>query len=187
MTGEDRRQLLHASMTGWLLLLRWLPPWGAAAMAGAAALGACLLLPALGWDRGIRREGAPWLDGVKLYPLAVLALVLLFPLPVAAAAWAVLGIGDAASNVAGRRFGRPGFCGRGDRSLAGTLAFVVTALPAAVAAHAWVAREWPDERIVAAGAAAAGAGALVEMLIPRGWDDNFAIAIAAAAAFVAVT
>lgn len=181
--AEDRRQFVHAAMTLWVVTLRWLPEWGALALAGAAILVNWVVLPAAGLDRSLRRPGGPWLDGVKLYPLAVLLVLLLFPTPTAAAAWAVLGIADAASNVAGRSLGRPGFLGRPDRSLAGSVAFVVTGAPAAVLAHAWVAAAGPSTAVVAAAVAAAVAGAAVELLVPRGLDDNLAIALAAGAAF----
>lgn len=186
MRAEDRRQFVHALMTAWIVPLRWLPPWGGPALAGAAVLVNWVVLPLTGLDRGLRRPGGPWIDGVKLYPLAVLLVLLLFPVATAAAAWAVLGIADAASNVAGRSFGRPGLFGRHDRSLAGTAAFVVSGWPAAVAAHAWVADAAPTAAVALAAAAAAVAGAVIELLVPPGVDDNLVIALAAAAAFHAV-
>src|SRR5262249_2999739 len=51
VTGEDRRQAIHFAMTGFALALRWLEPWQAYAMAGAAIVLNWILLPALGWDR----------------------------------------------------------------------------------------------------------------------------------------
>lgn len=185
---EDRRQLVHASMTLFALALRWLTCEQAMALGGAAVALNWIVLPLTGLDRGLRREGAPWIDGVKLYPVAVLLLlVFVQPLPAAAAAWAVMGIGDAASNVIGRRLGRPPFLGRRDRSLAGTAAFVVCAFPAAAAAHGWVAYAMPGQEVLVAVAAATVAGAAAELLVPRGWDDNVAIAIAAGGAFLLVS
>ena len=186
MTGEDRRQALHFAMTGFALALRWLEPWQAYSMAGAAIVVNWALLPALGWDRAIRREGGPFADGVKLYPVAVLAVLVLFPMHVAAAGWGVMGVGDAASNVIGRRLGKPGFLGRADRSFAGTLAFVVTAAPAALGLATWVGRSDAASMWLPALAAAA-AGAAVELVpLPRRLDDNVPIALAAAAAFALV-
>jgi dolichol kinase len=183
MTPEDRRQLVHAAMTLFVVPLRWLSPAWAAGLAAAAVVLNWVVLPVTGLDRGMRREGGPWVDGAKLYPVAVLGLLLVWrDAPwTAAAAWAVLGIGDAASNVVGRRVGRPPFLGRADRSLAGTGAFVVTAFPAALAAHAWVLRAPPTPGVIVALGAAAAAGAAAELLVPRGWDDNVAIAFAAGA------
>jgi dolichol kinase len=186
VTGEDRRQALHFAMTGFALALRWLEPWQAYAMAGAAIAVNWGLLPALHWDRGVRREGGPFVEGVKMYPIAVLVVLLAFPVHVAAAAWGVMGVGDCVSNVVGRRFGTPGFLGRGDRSWIGSLAFLVTAWPAAWAlasfvGHHAIADTW------APALAAAAAGAAAELVpLPRRLDDNLPIAVAAAAAFFVV-
>jgi dolichol kinase len=184
--SEDRRQALHFAMTGFAVALRWLEPWQAYAMAGAAIAVNWGLLPAIGWDRGIRRDGGPFVDGVKMYPVAVLVALLAFPLHVAAAAWGVMGVGDAASNVVGRRVGTPGFVGRSDRSLLGTLAFVVTAWPAAWALASFVgSRAIADTWLPALAAAAAGA-AMELVPLPRRLDDNLPNALAAAAAYFVV-
>ncbi len=178
--AEDRRQAVHLAMTGFALALRVLSPSQAALAAGAAIALTWVVLPLAGRD--LRRPGAPFLDGVRLYPVAVLGLVLLLPLPQAAAAWAVLGVGDAASNVVGRRLGRPGLVGRADRSLAGSLAFVLCAGPAALGVHAFVAAAAPDGRTALAVAAATLAGALAELVpLPLRLDDNLPIAAAAGA------
>lgn len=187
MTTEARRKALHLAMTSFAIALRWLEPWQALALAGAAIVLNWGLMPALGWDRGIRREEAPFVDGVKTYPVAVLLALLLFPLPAAAAAWAVMGVGDACAGLVGRRFGRPGFLGRPDRSGLGTFAFVVTAWPAAWALAQFAGRLPMDAAWLPA-LAAAGAGAAAEFLpLRRVLDDNLPIALAAGLAFSIVT
>ena len=175
--AERRRQAVHLAMTGFALALRWLTPAQAALCAGAAIVLSWVILPLLG--ASLRRPGGPFVDGVRTYPVAVLALVLLLPLPQAAAAWAVLGVGDAASNLVGSRVGRPGLFGRSDRSLAGTVAFVAAAAPAALGVHAFVAAAAPDWRTTAVVGLAACAGAAAELLpLPRRVDDNVPIAAA---------
>ena len=183
MNGENRRQILHFAMTGFAIALRWLEPWQACAMAGAAIAVNWLLLPALGWDRSIRRENGPFADGVKLYPLAVLAVLLLFPLPAAAAAWGVMGVGDSASNLVGRRFGTPGFLGRHDRSFLGSLAFLVTAWPAAWALATFAGRIANADAWRPALAAAAAGTATEFLPLPRWLDDNLPIALVSGTAF----
>jgi dolichol kinase len=183
VTGEDRRQALHFAMTGFAVALRWLEPWQAYAMAGAAIVLNWAVLPALGWDKGLRREGGPFADGVKLYPVAVLAALLLFPMHAAAAAWGVMGVGDAAANVIGRRFGTPGFVGRADRSWIGSVTFFVTAWPAAWALASFVGRP-PIADTWLPALAAAAAGTVAELVpLPRRLDDNLPIVLAAGAAY----
>ena len=196
MGREDRRQLMHAAATLPALALAWLSPAAAVAFAVAGVLLGVVVLPRLGVDRMIIREGEARVSGVQLYPIGVLGVVLIFPLPIAAAGWAVLGIGDAASNVIGRRLGRGRLPWNRRRSWAGTAAFVVFAAPAAAALLAWV---WPNgtasplgvgwpfavadariESIAPAAIAGAVVGAAAESL--GGVDDNVTIPIAASLA-----
>jgi dolichol kinase len=170
-------------MTVFALTLRWLTPQQAAALALAAVLLNWVVLPLTGRD--LRRPGDPWLDGVKLYPVAVLLLVFFLPLPEAAAAWGVLGVGDVASNVLGRRFGSPPFLGRPDRSLAGTSAFVIFGGAAAVLLLWFVSGYTPDPFDVSMCFSAAAAGALAEFTPKKlRIDDNLPIAIASGAVFL---
>ena len=72
-------------MTVWIVLLRWLEPVHALAFAGAAILLNWVVLPLTGLDKGMRRQDGPWVDGAKLYPVAVFLVLWMFPMPVAAA------------------------------------------------------------------------------------------------------
>lgn len=186
MNREDFRQLVHGGCTVFALALRWTDRTGAMLLAGAAVLFVWVAMPLAGWDRAFRRDATghvrPRTDGVKVYPVAVLGLVALLPLPLAAAAWGVLGVGDAASNMLGRRLGRPPFLRRDDRSLAGSLAFVATGGAAATLLLAFVAAAPIDGRSALACFGAALAGAVAELLTPRRIDDNLPVAAAAGAA-----
>ena len=180
MTREDRRQAIHFATTAFALTLPWLQDWQAYAACGAAIATWWIALPLLRRDLGLAREGEPFVNGLRMYPVAVLLALALFPRPAAVAGWAALGVGDAASNMIGRRFGKPGFVGRADRSLVGTLAFVATTWPAAWGLATWVGA--PNAGLAAL--AAAVAGAVAELIpLPRFLDDNLPIALAAAAAF----
>ncbi len=184
--AEDRRQFVHLAITGLALALRFLTPREAAVCAAAGIVLNWLVLPRLGW--GLQRAGGPVVDGVRTYPVAVLGLVLALPLPLAAAAWGVLGVGDAASNLAGRRWGRPPLLGRSDRSLLGSLAFVACGTPAALGLWVFVGAAAPDGRMALAACAAAVAGAGAEFT-PRALrlDDNVPIAAAAGLALHLMT
>lgn len=183
LAHEDRRQWTHLAMTGFVVALRWLSPLQAIALAATALVFNLLVLPRLpGAREWMRRSDERGVGGVRMYPVAVVAALLLFDLPVAAAAWAVMGVGDAAANLAGRRWGRPPFLGRADRSLVGTLAFVASATPAAWAAHAWVAAGQEGCVVIAwsTALAAAMAGAVAELIpYPRVVDDNLPVTLAA--------
>ena len=185
MNREDRRQALHMAVTVLAVLLRWLSPLQAIALALSAIVLNWAVLPRLRADREwIRRDGDPWMDGVRMYPVAVLAGLLAFELPVAAAAWAVMGIGDGMANLVGRRWGRPPFLGRADRSATGSLAFVATAAPGAALAHAWVEGAFDPSVDGPAAITAAIVGALVECVpLPSFLDDNLPVLLASGAAY----
>jgi len=185
-SSEDRRQALHLAMTLWIVALRWITPVQAVWITLAAVVLNWVVLPLTGLGRrSLRRDGEPFVNGVKLYPVGVLLALVLFPYPAAAAGLAVMGVGDAASNVLGRRFGKPPFLGRQDRSAVGTAAFVACGAVAAAAAAMWVAPERPmDGPFLGAVLAAAVAGAAMEYVPwPRPLEDNLPITLAAAGAF----
>ncbi len=177
---EDRRQFVHAGMTLFALTLRWLTPLQAAVCAAAAIGLNWLILPRFSGAPAGERRGFG--DGVRIYPIAVLLLIVVLPAPRAAAAWGVLGIGDAASNLIGRRLSGPRLLGRPDRSLGGTIAFVLLGGAAAAGLWAFVGERALDADVVIASFAAAAAGALAELLWRPKWlDDNLPIAAAAGA------
>jgi uncharacterized protein (TIGR00297 family) len=201
---------VHIGSGLFALLLRFMTWWQGAALAAFALLFNLLLLPRLGGRRLYRPvdEARGFPLGILLYPLAVLLLILTFPTrpDIAAAAWAVLAFGDGAATLVGRwsqsgsgglgrsggsgRSGRPGGSGgfslpwNREKTLAGTLAFVVIGGAAAVAVAAWTrpavvplpAWAW----VAFAPLTAAIATALVETL-PVRLDDNISVPFTAGA------
>src|SRR5258708_1731979 len=102
--SEIRRQITHILVGGFAFLLRWLTLWQAAAVAITAIVFNLLVLPRV--SRNVFRPGD--LDrvaesGIVIYPIAVLGLILLFPLrpDIAAAAWAILAAGDGLATLVG--------------------------------------------------------------------------------------
>lgn len=158
-------------------------PWVAVAFAGWA------------WSMEIGRRHSPWVNrqlmrvfGLIAHPhehhrvnsatwfcTALVVLATLFPMPAGAAALAILGFGDPAAALVGRRFGRTQLIN--GRSLEGSAAFVATGTLMAGAllqvAHPEIAHPW-----WAAGLAAT-LGAVAE-LVSRRVDDNLSIPVAAA-------
>jgi phytol kinase len=88
----------------------------------------------------ITRDREAFFSGVRVYPLAVLILVVFFRLPIAAGAWAILAVGDAFSNVVGRAIGRHKLPWNPRKSWAGSIAFALTAIPSAALLLWWTAQ-----------------------------------------------
>ena len=109
---------------------------------------------------------------------AMFTLGLVAPVWVSAAAIGVLGVGDPLAAIVGRRFGRTPL--RAGRSVEGSAAFVAGGTIAAAAALSLYHPELGLAAVLVA-LAAALAGAVAEVYLPR-LDDNLTIPLAAASA-----
>jgi dolichol kinase len=118
------------------------------------------------------------INSATFYVTALLLLGLFAPQRAAEVGVVVLGLADPAAGLIGRRFGRTRL--RANRSLEGTLGFVVVG---ALAAAGWLALvHAPALPVLAVLAVVAGvSGALTELASTR-LDDNFTIPVAVAAA-----
>jgi uncharacterized protein (TIGR00297 family) len=191
--GELLRKLVHVSVGALALLLRFLTWPQAAAVAAGALVFNWQLLPRLGgralWREHERRRGYP--PGILLYPLSVLGLVLVFrdDLAKAAACWGVLAVGDGLAGLVGRTLGGPRLPWNGDKSVAGTLAFVLFGTPAAALLMAFTLRlplsSWASPRILGLCVPLVLACALVESM-PTTLDDNLTVPLAGAVTLLLV-
>jgi uncharacterized protein (TIGR00297 family) len=140
-TGEAARKLVHVAVGGFAFLLRFLTWPQAALMAVAAFAFNLLLLPRIGgrglWRAPDRERGFP--VGILIYPLAVLALILVFrhDLWMAAAVWGILAFGDGMATVVGMAAGGPRLPWNPAKGWAGSLAFVLFGAIGASVLAAW--------------------------------------------------
>jgi uncharacterized protein (TIGR00297 family) len=186
-SSETLRQIVHITMGGWALLLRWIT-WQQAALVALAALAFnAFVLPRFGGRRLYResdRGGAA--RGILIYPIAVLLLVLVFRhrLDIAAAAWGILAAGDGFATIVGRAVGRRPLPWNHEKTVEGTLAFILAGSAAGVLLALWVRPSISPAPSIAFGlvapVAAAIAAALVET-IPVKLDDNVSVPGSAAA------
>jgi len=187
--SEYRRQTLHVAMASFALLLRVLTWWQAALCALAAFLFNLFVLPRIG-GAALNRprdtaRGYPL--GILFYPLSVLLLILAFPrrLDIVAAAWGILAFGDGAATMVGTRFRICPLPWNPDKSLGGSLAFVVAGGLAGVGLCLWtrpaISPLPPVAFALGAPVLAAIAAAGVESMRIR-LDDNVSVPIAAAIA-----
>ncbi|MFK7987981.1 MAG: diacylglycerol/polyprenol kinase family protein [Sandaracinaceae bacterium] len=194
-----RRNLTHVASALGCAAILWAVP--SPAWAIAIAVPACLMAWTAEFSRRRSARVNAWLMRV-LSPIAhphehhrvnsatwyttALALLALSREPLAAAVGlAVLGLGDPAAALVGRRFGRIKL--RHGRTLEGTLAFVAVGIFGALGAVYAFAPETPLLAAVAIAGAGAVAGSIAELLSLR-VDDNLSIPLTAAAAtFAAAT
>jgi uncharacterized protein (TIGR00297 family) len=184
--SEETRQVVHIAMGGFALVLRFVPWWQAALLAGAALAFNLLVLPRVGAQLyrpsdHTRRFPA----GILLYPIAVLLLVLLFPyrLDIAAAAWGILAVGDGMATIVGRRVDGRRIPWNREKTVAGSVAlFLFGGLAGALLA--WWCRPavTPPAYLwfsLAAPFVASLAAAFVET-VPIRLDDNLSVPAASA-------
>src|SRR5438105_4403832 len=102
--NETLRQSVHIAFGLCAFTLKWLPWWMAAIIAAMAVIGNFFVLHRIVGTRIARHERG-WDAGIVLYPLAVLALIVVFRnhLPLAAVAWTTLAFGDGFATLIGRR------------------------------------------------------------------------------------
>ncbi len=187
--AEARRKLVHVAAGGCAFLLRFLTWPQAVAMAAGALAFNLYLLPRMG-GRGLLRaperdRGIP--TGILLYPLAVLALLLVFrhDLWMAAAVWGILAFGDGMATVVGLAAGGPRLPWNAAKGWAGSLAFVVFGATSAAVLLVWTLRlpiaSAFAPRILVLTLPLALLCALVESA-PTTLDDNLTVPLAGAAA-----
>jgi uncharacterized protein (TIGR00297 family) len=189
MTGasEYLRQLVHIAVGGGAFLLRFLTWPQAALLSGLAAAMNLTLLPRLA-PRLFRSADRDRLarSGIVLYPIAVLALILVFRrrLDLAAAAWAILAAGDGAATLVGAHVRSAPLAWNPRKSIAGLASFIVFGGLAGAAAFLWtgqppVGGPLPVWWLVAMPLMAAIVAAFVETA-PIRLDDNISVPAAAA-------
>ncbi len=182
---EVTRQLVHILVGAIALVLRWLTWWQAAILAVVAVLFNLFLLPRLAPQ--VFRPGdldAPLKSGIVIYPLAVLALVLAFPVrpEIAAASWGVLAAGDGFATLIGAHVRTRPLAWNRAKSAGGLVAFIVCASAAAIGLAVWTTggRAMPPVWwLVAAPAAAAVVAGFVETA-PIRLNDNISVPAVAA-------
>lgn len=179
--SETARQLVHVSMGGFALLLRWTTWWQAVALAGSALVFNLLLLPRVAGRLYRPGDRQARLHGILYYPLAVLLLLLLFPdrLDIVAAAWGILAAGDGLATLAGRTIGGPRWPWNPDKTVAGTVTFMIASAIAGTALASWCRPpQVPMMFAMIAVPFAAVTAAFVET-IPIKLDDNLSVAVSA--------
>ena len=139
---ETTRQIVHMLVAVLALLLRWLTYPQALALAIALILFNAFLLPRLPGSmqylyRADEREGG-FSKGILAYPISVFLLILIFPVPVAAAMWGgALSLGDGAATLFGSRMGKTPLPWNPKKSFEGFLAFILFATPAIAFFYKW--------------------------------------------------
>ena len=127
--SEDARQLVHIAMGSFALLLRYLHWWQAAVLAATAVVFNTWLLRRLTRGRLHRPSelNGALPTGIVFYPTSILLLLLLIPSrpDIVAVAWGIMAAGDGAATLVGRRWPGARIPWNREKTLGGTIAFVI--------------------------------------------------------------
>jgi uncharacterized protein (TIGR00297 family) len=116
--------------------------------------------------------------GIILYPISVLALIALYRdhLHIAAAAWAIMALGDGMATVIGEAAQGPALCWNRQKTWSGFISFALAGTVGAYLLTRWIAPGIPPHKTLMVCAAASLLGAAFES-IPIALDDNISVAL----------
>lgn len=174
-TNETLRKSIHIAVGLGAIALKFLSWQTCALIALVATFGNWFLLHRL-VGRGVSRHERGWDWGIVLYPFCVLILILIFQehSVFIAIPWTVLAFGDGFATLIGKRFPIRTLPWNPQKSLGGTITFLIIGGAAAFATAIFF-----DYDNTAVAIAAAVVAAFVESL-PLGVNDNITVPFAAA-------
>ena len=176
--SEIPRKLVHIAFGFLAFSLRFLSFEQAVAMAVAAVIFNWLILPHVGGKR-ISRSEKGFDRGIILYPVAVLAMILVFRHQpgIAASIWGILAFGDGFATLAGKHVRTAPLPWNREKSWGGTITFFTAAF---VACHVLL-QFFGTRPAIASTMFAAGLTALVCAIVeslPTHIDDNLTVPLA---------
>jgi uncharacterized protein (TIGR00297 family) len=179
VTNEVLRKSLHIAIGFGAITLKWLPWPIAALVCVGGILGNWLVLHRLLGKRVARHERG-FDEGTILYPIAVLALVVVFRnhLHYAAIAWVMLAFGDGVATLAGKWMRIAPLPWNPDKSWGGLITCFIASAISGMAIAWWMNYHHPVVVVIAAIAAT-----ITESLALR-VDDNVTVPFAAAVTLV---
>ena len=192
--SEDTRQAVHMAMGGFALALPFLSWWYATTFALLAVFFNLGLLERLTWRPLFRPDEhrRVFTSGIVLYPTAVFGLLLAFPSrpDIVAAAWGILAAGDGMASIVGRRWPIARLPWNGEKSVGGSLAFVLFGGSAGAFLAWWCGTSLQPPPygwfMIAGPFIAATAAGAVETL-PVTLDDNVSVSASAGAVMWALS
>ena len=217
LRSELPRKVVHISMGGFALLLRWLTPWQALLMAVAALVLNLFFLHRLTGRRLLRPEEREtgFSAGIVIYPAVLLGVFVVFQsrLELAAGVWALMAVGDGMATVSGLAIGGPRLPWNAKKTWSGLGAFVLLGAAACAFLIRWTQRArgatavWPEIEVTWVGGAflsgglvdaggftflllgclAAAAAAALAESLETSVDDNILVPVVGGAVLLAAT
>ncbi|MDD2807845.1 MAG: hypothetical protein PHW95_05000 [Patescibacteria group bacterium] len=182
MFKEEKRQVAHIFLLIFALLLKFLQQWQVVLLLLLLLVLTMIIVPKLKIKRHFYRRGeTDYKNGGVFYVLVLIVLALIFPLPVVAASWAILALGDGMATLFGRYYRATALAWNKDKTYAGSIAFIIFGSLGAAILLKWMVPNMSWLAVSSVGFKASVVAAIVESL-PWKINDNISVAISAAVA-----
>jgi len=135
---ESYRQVLHIGFALFIIPLRWFGFWYAIEIAIFAFFWNLIIMPRWFKDsfRPLEKQKG-YSTGMLVYPISILVMAVIFPLPIMAAGWAVLSVSDGFATLFGKLLGKRHLPWNKNKTWIGTFSFWISA-----AIFGWLAIMW---------------------------------------------
>jgi len=180
MFSEEKRQLVHILLLFLAFLLKYTPRWQAVILLLVLLAMTLIFVPRMKLKNYFYRYTEnKYSQGAVLYFLALLILVLVFPLYIVAVSWAILALGDGAATLIGKNLKCRELPWNRSKSFAGSAAFVVFGTFGAVVLMKWMIPDLSLYICLVAALKTTVVAAIVESM-PLKINDNVSVAFTSA-------
>lgn len=180
MFSEDKRQIVHIALFILAFSLKFLTRWQAAALLLLLLIFTLVVVPKLHLKKYFYRHfEKKYSEGAVLYFLTLLVLVLVFPLPIVAASWAILALGDGCATLIGQHFKCRELPWNHRKTIPGSVAFFIFGFFGSAVLLWWMLPQLDWTSIISASFKTVIIATLVESL-PLRINDNVSVSIASA-------
>ncbi len=180
MGNEEKRQFAHILLLLFAFLLKYLDRFSAALLVLGLLIIMVLVVPRTKARLHFyRRQEQAFSQGAIIYFVTLFFLVLIFPLHIVAASWAILALGDGSATLIGRHFKATELPWNSNKTYVGSMAFVIFGAIGAAVLLWWTLPDVAFAAMLGYGLRAAIVAAVVESL-PIRINDNATVALASA-------
>ncbi len=187
MFTEEKRQIVHILLLLLAFLLKYYSRWYIAGILFLLLLASVFLVPKSKIKVHLYRSFENnKMHGGFYYFLALIIIVLIFPLPIAAASWAILALGDGMATLVGKNFKDYQLPWNKHKSYPGTISFIIFGAIGAFILLKWMIPEISIAQSFSLGLKAAIVAGIIESL-PLRVNDNITVLFASALSIFLLT
>jgi len=180
MFNEEKRQAVHILLFLLAFFLKYLNRWQAALLLLVLLFVTLAVIPKMRIKSYFYRQFEhKYSQGAVLYFFVLLILVLVFPLYIVAASWAILALGDGSATLIGQYFKAKELPWNRKKTYAGSIAFAVFGTLGAFILLKWMLPDLSANTALFWGLKAALVAAIVESL-PLRINDNVSVTVVSA-------